>query len=299
MGDAILTEGLTKWFGAVHAVTDLDLRVRTGEIFGFLGPNGSGKSTTIKLLLDELRPTRGRATVLGLDSHVEVVEVHRRVGYLPGDLSLPPDMTAGGYLAFLQRLRGHRDPALSDELVERFGLDPTRRIRELSTGNRRKVGLVQALMSRPELVLLDEPTAGLDPLVQHDLHDLLRSLAHEGTTVLLSSHTLSEVERLADRVGIIRDGRLVTVDEVVQLKHRVSQRIDVEFLDLPDKEHLRRVEGVQDMQWSGRAVSATIVGPVDPFLRQLVRAGTVLTLRSPEADLEDVFLQHYRSEDGT
>ena len=298
VGYAIETSKLSKSFGSIHAVVDLDLRVEAGEIFGFLGPNGAGKSTTIRLLLDEIRPTSGSASVLGLDCHRDVVELHRRVGYLPGELALPDDLTAAQYLDFLATLRHGCGASDRDELIELFDLDPTRRLGQLSTGNKQKVGLVQAFMHRPELVLLDEPIAGLDPLVQHDFHEMLADVARQGTTVFLSSHTLSEIDRVADRVGIIRNGQLVTVDRVSALKEQARRRIDIEFATAPALHLLRVAAGVQTVTANGNVVTVTIEGAVDPVLRAAIGTGTVVAIHTPEVDLEDVFLHFYRSARG-
>ncbi|MFT7598079.1 MAG: ABC-2 type transport system ATP-binding protein [Acidimicrobiales bacterium] len=295
---AIETTGLNKLFGRVHAVRDLELRVETGEIFGFLGPNGSGKSTTIRLILDELRANSGLISVLGLDSHVDVTEVHQRTGYLPGELVVPDHMTGHEFFGFLCRLRGVTDTAVQDQLVERFDLDPTRRLGELSTGNKQKVGLVQAFMHRPELVLLDEPTTGLDPLVQHDFHEMLRQCKAEGMTVLLSSHTLSEVDRVADRVGILRSGMLVAVDHVSVLKGQVRRHIEIEFERPPRLEALAACPGVTDLSLLDNLASFTTEGPLDSILRCALGVGTILSISTPEPDLEEVFLEFYRRREG-
>jgi ABC-2 type transport system ATP-binding protein len=221
---AIETQDLEKTYaGGVRALADLDLQVEQGEVFGYLGPNGAGKSTTIRLLLDLIRPTAGRASVLGLDPRRDGVEARRRIGYLPGDLRLSDRMTAREQLNSLARLRGGVDVELRNRLCERFALVLDRAIRHLSKGNRQKVGLVQAFMHRPELVVLDEPSGGLDPLLQAELRSLLRETAAEGRTVFLSSHSLDEVQHVADRVGIIRGGRLADVDAVERLRERAAR----------------------------------------------------------------------------
>lgn len=209
---AIRTRGLTKDYGGGHGVFALDLDIERGEIFGFLGPNGAGKSTTMRLLLDLVFPTSGSATLLDLDSRRQSLQIRRRVGFLPGDFALYPKLSGAAVLNYLAELRGGVDPRVRDELAERFDADLHRPVRELSTGNRQKLGLIQALMHEPELLILDEPIAGLDPLVQQSFHVLLGEVVAEGRTVFLSSHTLSEVERVAHRVAILREGRLVVVD---------------------------------------------------------------------------------------
>ncbi|NNE11855.1 MAG: ABC transporter ATP-binding protein, partial [Ilumatobacter sp.] len=223
------TYGLTKHYGDVVALVDLDLRVERGEVYGFLGPNGAGKTTMIRTILDEIRPTSGRASILGLDVHEHSVEIRRHIGYLPADVALYPQLSGRDLVRFFANLRGGVDWSHVDELCERLGADLSRPIAELSTGNRQKVGLVQALMNRPEVVIMDEPSAGLDPLVQHELQTMIREIAAEGRTVFLSSHTLSEVERVADRVGIIRRGHLVAVEGLDDLRAKAVRRIELVF----------------------------------------------------------------------
>lgn len=297
MTPVIETSQLTKHFGSVVALHDLDLSITRGEIFGFLGPNGAGKSTAIKLLLDEIRPTSGSARVFGLDSHLDVIEVHRRVGYLPGELRLPGNLTGQQYLEFLGGVRSLPETAYRDELVDRFGFDPTRRLGELSTGNKQKVGLIQAFMHRPELILLDEPTKGLDPLVQHDVHQLLRHVAAEGTTVLLSSHMLSEVDRVADRIGVLRNGALVTVDRIDALKARARRRLELDFNDVVPLSALEAVRGVQSVSATGTTATVTVEGDVDALMRAAIGAGHLVSIRTPEVDLEDIFLDFYRGDE--
>ncbi len=203
---AIHTEGLTKKYGDIEALVDLDLEVQRGEVFGFLGPNGAGKTTMIRTVLDLIRPSRGKAAILGLDSHCDSVEIRRHIGYLPGDLAMYPRLTGRDTLAYFGNLRGGIDWAYVGQLAERLNADLSKKVADYSTGNRQKVGLIQAFMSRPELIIMDEPSTGLDPLVQQEFQEMMRELAAEGRTVFLSSHTLSEVQRAGDRVGIIRGG---------------------------------------------------------------------------------------------
>ena len=232
---AVETVALCKTYpGPVGALVDLDLSVERGEVFGYLGPNGAGKTTTIRLLLGLIRPTGGRALLLGLDTRAEGVGSRRRVGYLPGDLRLADRLTGAEQLDSLARLRGGVDDALREELCERFELVLDRPARQLSRGNRQKIGLVQAFMHRPQLVLLDEPTAGLDPLLQGEVHALLRETADEGRTVFLSSHSLDEVQHVADRVAIIRAGRLISVDAVESLRERSLRHVAITFADPVD-----------------------------------------------------------------
>ena len=226
---AIEASGLTKAFGVTVAVDRLDLRVEPGQVFGFLGPNGAGKTTTIRVLLDLHHPSSGSVRVLGFDSVRDSVAIHARCGYLPGDLELYPRMTGQHVLDWFARARGGIDTRLRDELVERFEVMLDRRIHELSKGNRQKIGLVLAFMHRPELLVLDEPTSGLDPLMQDEFHRLLRETTADGRTVFLSSHELDEVQRVADRVAIIKQGQLVVGDSVEALRRRAPQTIELRF----------------------------------------------------------------------
>ena len=296
MTAAVRTEGLTKHFGVVKAVDDVDLVIERGEVFGYLGPNGAGKTTTLRLLLDFLRPTAGRAVVLGGSGGDP--EIRRRIGYLPGDLRLDDDYTARDVIELFGRLRGGVDQRWVDALIERFGLDPSRPVGELSTGNRRKVGVVQAFMSRPELLLLDEPTSGLDPLLQHEFNALVREVVAEGATVLLSSHVLPEVEILADRVGIVRRGRLVAVAGVEELRLAARQRIELHVagpVGEADLARFRTVPGVAEVSAQAGVVQVVVEGPVDGVVK--VAAGLeVLRIVSHETDLEDVFLRYYEED---
>jgi ABC-2 type transport system ATP-binding protein len=291
---AIRTEGLSKDFGSGRGLFDLDLAIDHGEIFGFLGPNGAGKSTTMRLLLDLIAPTAGRATILGLDSRAESLEIRRRVGYLPGDFALYPKLTGEEVLGYFARLRGGVDPAVRDRLVERLDADLDRPVHELSTGNRQKLGLVQAFMHEPELLVLDEPIAGLDPLVQQSFHALLAEEAAKGRTVFLSSHTLSEVERVADRVAILRAGRLVVVDSVDDLRAIAVRRLEIEFgAAPPDPDDLRSVPGVVEVRSEGSHLIVAFEGSADAVVKAVARH-EVRTIRSRDDDLEEIFLRYYR-----
>ena len=298
---AIEIRSLTKRYGTVRGIDDIDLVVQPGEIFGFLGPNGAGKTTTIRVLLDELRPTSGRATVLGLDSHDDATAVHRRIGYLPGDLALYDRLTGAAHLDWLGRLRGDPHPVDRDRLVERFEVELDRPIRELSKGNRQKVGLVQAFMHRPELVILDEPTSGLDPLMQDEFQQLLRELVDEGRTVFLSSHSLDEEHHEADRVGIIRSGRLVTVQTVDDLEAAAVHRVEIRFAEVVDQAAFVGLPGVRDLEidddpaGSGSRLRCSLSGDPD-LLIKAAAAYTVTDLVSQHADLEEIFLTFYRGD---
>ncbi len=291
---AIVTRGLTKHYGEVEALVDLDLEVQRGEVFGFLGPNGAGKSTTIRTLLDLLRPTSGSARILGFDSHHESLEVRRRTGYVPGDLALYPKLTGRQLLAYLGSLRGGVDWDHVDELATRLQSDLDRRIADLSTGNRQKIGLIQAFVHRPELLVLDEPNAGLDPLVQQELIALMRETREAGRTVFLSSHALSEVERVADRVGIIREGRLVVVERVDELKRRAVRQLDLRFAAPVPTDLFATVPAVREVETDGTVVRLRYDGSVNGVLRAAL-AHEVVELHSREADLEEIFLAYYRA----
>jgi len=291
MSAAIVTSGLTKRFGRVTAVDGLDLQVERGEIFGFLGPNGAGKTTTIRLLMDILRPTSGSVEVLGASPTQPATRAC--VGFLPADLHIEPRYTAREALAFLGALRGGFDEAEVRRLLERFDLDPGRPFGELSSGNRRKVGVVQALAGKPDVLILDEPTSGLDPLLQHELLSLLQERAAEGATVFLSSHVLPEVERIASRAGVLRDGRLVWVGRIHDLRARARQRIDLHLDGRADAELFRDIPGVSAVEATGNVVSVTIEGPVDGVLKQAAQL-SVQRVVSHETDLEDAFLDWYR-----
>ena len=229
MTSAIETFGLTKRYGSTTAVADLNLRIEPGQVFGFLGPNGAGKSTTIRMLMALQRPTHGHVTLLGLDAATDSVEVHRHIGYLPGDLELFPRLTGQQHIAWFMRARGVEDDSLARQLIDRFRVVADRPVRELSKGNRQKIGLVLAFMHRPELLVLDEPTSGLDPLMQHEFESLLRQTADDGRTVFLSSHELGEVQRVTDRIAIIKEGRLVAEDTVDGLRRAAPQKMEVRF----------------------------------------------------------------------
>jgi ABC-2 type transport system ATP-binding protein len=296
---AIETRALTKRYGAQRGIEEIDLVVLPGEVFGFLGPNGAGKTTTIRVLLDELRPTSGSASVLGLDSHVDATALHGRIGYLPGDLALYERLTGAAHLDWLARLRGDPHPVDRERLVERFEVELDRPIHDLSKGNRQKIGLVQAFMHRPELVILDEPTTGLDPLMQDEFQQLLRELTDDGCTIFLSSHSLDEVQHVADRVGIIREGRLVTVQTVEDLEAAAVHRVEIRFAETVAPEEFVGLPGVRDLvidqdpAGTGSRLRFSLAGDPDPVVKAAA-AHTVTDLVSQHADLEEIFLTFYR-----
>ena len=295
---AIHTEGLTKKFGDFTAVSDLDLTVDEGEVFGFLGPNGSGKSVTIRTLLDQMRPTAGSARLLGMDSRDDSLAIRAEIGYVPGDLALYPNLTGTETLRYFARLRGGVDEAYVKTLAERFNADLSKKIRDYSTGNRQKIGLIQAFMHRPRLLILDEPNAGLDPLVQREFITLLREVRDEGRTVFLSSHTLSEVERVADRVAIIRHGTLVAVERIHDLKTKAIRRLDLQFATSVPAGLFDGVEGVREAGIDGDQAHVAFDGPINPILHAAMDHELV-DLHTRDADLEEIFLAYYRDADGS
>jgi ABC-2 type transport system ATP-binding protein len=276
---------------------DLDLQVDRGEIFGFLGPNGAGKSTTMRLLLDLIRPTSGSAEILGLDTRTQSLEVRRRVGFLPGELALYPKLSGAEMLDYLAELRGGVDRKARAELVDRFDADLTRPVRELSTGNRQKLGLIQAFMHDPELLILDEPITGLDPLVQRSFHSLLAESASRGRTVFLSSHSLSEVEQVAHRVAILREGRLVVVDSLRNLRDVAVHRLEIEFAGPVPVETFRALPSVQEASAVDSTVTVTYQGSVDAVLKT-ASAYEVRAIRTHDEDIEAIFLRYYGGQAG-
>jgi ABC-2 type transport system ATP-binding protein len=291
---AIRTERLSKDYGAGRGVFDLDLEIERSEIFGFLGPNGAGKSTTMRLLLDLITPISGSAALLGLDSHGQSLEVRRRVGFLPGDFALYPKLDGAAILDYLAELRGGVDPRIRAQLAERFDAELDRPVRELSTGNRQKLGLIQAFMHEPELLILDEPIAGLDPLVQQSFHALLSEAARDGRTVFLSSHTLSEVERVAHRVAILRQGRLAVVDSLENLRAIALRHLDIEFGDTPPQvEEFRSLPGVRHARLDDSHLRVIFEGSADAIVKAAA-VHEVRSIRSQEDDLEEIFLHYYR-----
>jgi len=295
---AIATRGLSKDYGSGRGLFALDLEIERGEVFGFLGPNGAGKSTTMRLLLDLIKPTSGSASILGLDTRKESLEIRRRVGFLPGDLALYPKLTGAKVLDHLAELRGGIDRRVRDSLAERFDAELGRPIRELSTGNRQKLGLIQAFMHDPELLILDEPIAGLDPLVQQSFHALLAEVSSRGRTVFLSSHTLSEVERVTHRVAILREGRLVVVDSLENLRKVAIQRLEIEFTSPVPAEQFRVLPGVRDAKADGRHLTVAFEGSADVIVKTAA-AHHVQAIRTHEDDLEEIFLRYYRHQESS
>ncbi len=290
--DVVRFAGVTKIYRGGGGVRDLTLAVKPGEVFGFLGPNGAGKTTTIRLLLDLIRPSTGTISVFGRDSRRDSVAIRRRVGYLPGDLALYEQLSARDVLSHFAHLRGGPPWAKIRSLADTLELDLDRPIRSLSRGTRQKVGIVAALMGEPDLLVLDEPTSGLDPLVQRQVHEMLRGAAAAGRSVFLSSHVLSEVAEVADRVGLIRSGELVTVERVVDLRQRAAHLIDVRLRQTPDRDAFASLAGVTQCTVSGRDVHLEVSGDLRPVI-SMIAASDLEDLSVREPSLEEVFLSFY------
>ncbi len=295
MEPVITTEQLSKHFARTTALDRLTLEVGRGEVFGFLGPNGAGKTTTVRLLMGLLKPTSGAARVLGLDAWEDPTRLHARVAYVPGEFAIWPQLTGGEMLELLGSLHGSADIGYRDELCERFDFDPTKRGRSYSKGNRQKIAVIAALMTRAELFVCDEPTAGLDPLMEATFRDCIGEARERDQTVFLSSHVLAEVEALCDRIGILRGGRLVDVGTLAELRHLEAHTVEIRFQgEVPD---LSAVEGASNISWSGESVRLEVRGSTAPLLKAIAPYD-VVSLESREPTLEEVFLSHY-GPDGT
>jgi ABC-2 type transport system ATP-binding protein len=299
MSAVIEVSGLTKYYGTKRGVIDLSFGVAEGEVFGFLGPNGAGKTTTMRLLMALLFPGGGSAAIAGLDCWRDTVAIKRLVGYLPGELALDPGLTGGQILTYFANLRGGVDRREIDRLVERLDLDPGRRFRQYSHGNKQKVGLIQAFMHRPRLLILDEPTNGLDPLNQHEFQQMVAEVRAEGRTVFLSSHVLSEVESTCDRVAIIRAGRLVRTGGVAELKRIRHHELELTFGAAPPAEAFRSLAGVErvDVSHDGLTLRAVVQGDLDAVIK-LAAGYPLVNIVSQEPSLEEVFLRYYQGGSG-
>jgi ABC-2 type transport system ATP-binding protein len=295
MTDAVVCDGLTKSFGAVRAVDGVSFAVELGEVVGFLGPNGAGKTTTLRMLLDLARPTSGRVAVLGTDPRRAGAALRKRIGYMPGNLVLYDRLSGREFIELFAALRGVRALGACLDLAARLDVPLDRPIGTLSRGNRQKLGVVQALAPRPELLVLDEPTSGLDPIVQREFRSLVRSAVENGAAVLLSSHVLSEVQRIADRIAIIRSGRLVTIESVSQLEARALRVLEIRFAGHVPESAFVGLPGVRDVTVDGDLVRASVSGPVDPLIKAAARF-TVESIAGHEADLEDVFMTYYATD---
>ncbi len=288
----IHTEGLTKFYGKQRGVLNVNLDVQRGEVFGYLGPNGAGKTTTIRMLLDFIHPSRGRATIFGLDTHQNSREIRGRIGYLPGELALYDKLTGAELLRYVSHLRGGVDWKYVEELAVQLDYDLSQRIRSLSHGNKQKLGLLQAFMHKPELLILDEPTIGLDPLMQQEFYRLIAEAKGEGRTVFLSSHIMPEVERVCDRVGIIREGQLIAVEKVEALKARALRRLEIHFATPVPQEAFADVVDVRDVSVQNSILSCTVVGALDALIKAAARF-KVVNIISHEPSLEEIFLAYY------
>lgn len=292
---ALLTEGLTKAFGSTVALDHLDLRVEAGEVFGFLGPNGAGKTTTIRLLLDLIRPTSGHASVFGLDCQSASLQVRAITGYLAGDLRLYPSLTGHETIRYISDLRGGTlDTAYLARLRNALEIDLSRKVGGLSKGNRQKLGIILALLGRPKFALLDEPTSGLDPIMQFATWEILKESAREGATVFFSSHVMSEVEATCERVGMLRDGRLIAVEPIAALKERAVRRIEVTFAGGAPDAQVFRLPGVREVARTASVLHFEASGDLSPFISRLAEHH-VLDLKTEQPALEDILLTYYRA----
>ena len=291
----IHTEGLTKFYGKQRGILDISLNIERGEGFGYLGPNGAGKTTTIRTLLHFIFPTRGQASIFGLDIGQKSLETRRRIGYLPGELEVYDNLTGAELLEFLSYLRGGVDWPYVRELAARFDYDISQRIKTLSHGNRQKVGLIQAFMNKPELLILDEPTIGLDPLMQQEFYRLIGEVKAEGRTVFLSSHIMPEVERVCDRVGIIREGQLIAVEDIDVLKARAIRRLEIHFATPISPEQFGDIAGVRDVQVHDNMLTCTVVGELDALVKAAAQH-QVVNVISHEPSMEEIFLAYYNQE---
>jgi ABC-2 type transport system ATP-binding protein len=293
MNDIVIrTEELTKSYGRRRGVIGVNLEIQRGEIFGYLGPNGAGKTTTIRTLLDLIRPTRGRASIFGLDTHRGSRAIRQRVGYLPGELVLYENMTGAEVLRYLGHLRGGVVWKRVQELATQLDSDLARPVRTLSHGNRQKIGLIAAFMRQPDLLMLDEPTLGLDPLVQQAFYRLLAEAKADGRTVFLSSHILPEVERVCDRVGIIREGKIIAVEDVAALKARALRRLEIHFAQPVPSGAFASVTGVRDLTVEDSILRCTVMGSLDALVKAAAQFEVVNVL-SHEPSLEEIFLAYY------
>jgi ABC-2 type transport system ATP-binding protein len=290
---AIEADRLTKFYGSHRGIEDVSLSVESGEVFGFLGPNGAGKTTTIRTLLDLLHPTRGSARIFGLDSHADSVAIRARLGNLPGDFGYDAHATGREAISLLARVRGISGAGRADELARRFQADLERPLGQLSRGNRQKIGLILALFHGPELAILDEPTSGLDPLMQEQFLTLVQEERERGCTVFVSSHELDEVERICDRVGIIRGGRLIAIERIADLLGRAQRRVSVRFVEAVDTAELRAIPGVSGIETRNGTVTFMVSGDLDAVVKALARH-PVKDLEIAHPTLEEVFLTYYQ-----
>ena len=289
MKNVIEIKDLKKYFGKVHAVDGISFEVKKGEVFGFLGPNGAGKSTTIRCLMDFIRPTDGSISVFGLDSNQDSVVLKEKIGYLSGNVRLFDKWTGWEHIRFVEGIRGKSKNV--DELIEKLDFNPNKKFKQLSSGNKQKLGLILALMSDPELVVMDEPTVGLDPLLQNTIYEILNDLKKRGKTILISSHNLPEVERLCDRVGIIKQGKMVAVETLKELSGKRLHRVEVRFAEKVKPKDFE-FDGVENIEELPDGMIFNVSGDLNPVLAKLAKY-KVADMSITHADLEDVFLKFY------
>jgi ABC-2 type transport system ATP-binding protein len=289
----IVIDNLHKSYGKVEAVKGISMRVEQGEIFGFLGPNGAGKTTTIRCMLDVIRPTAGTLRVLGLDAQRDTMELHRRIGYIPGDVRLPGQMTGKQVINYFSRIQ-EREPVLLDELVARFDVEMKRPLKGYSKGMRQKIGIVLGFMCDPDVLILDEPSSGLDPLLQRTFNEFLLEEQARGKTIFMSSHIMSDVEKVCQRVAVIRQGEIVTIEEVEKLRQKAGQRVTVEFEDAVSAEELARIPGVSMVTSTNHTYHFNVGGSMDALIKALSQH-EVVRLQAEEAPLEEVFLKFYEN----
>lgn len=293
---ALKIDHVTKRYDSKHGVHDINLEVKRGEVFGFLGPNGAGKSTTINTILDLLKPDTGTITVLGLDHHKNVKEVHSRLGYLSGDMETDPSLTGKQYLNYAAHLHGGVDQTIIDGLIKRLKSDVTTKIKHLSRGNKQKIGLIAALMHDPDILILDEPTSGLDPLIQAEFNAIIREHKAKGKTTFISSHVLSEVQTVCDRVGFIRDGQLIHVDTLAGLMEQTSRNVTIHFRDDTPHEKIASLSGVRNVKREDGTMSFTFDGDINQLLALLAKH-PINNIQIAEPDLEELFMNYYRQEE--
>ena len=291
----IVIDKLEKAYGKLQAVRGISMSVEREEIFGFLGPNGAGKTTTIRCMLDVIRPTAGTVRVLGMDAQRDTLAIHQHIGYLPGDVRLPGQMTGRQVINYFWRLQG-REPVLLDDLVTRFDVEVKRPLKGYSKGMRQKIAIVLAFMCDPEVLILDEPASGLDPLLQRTFNEFLLEEQARGKTIFMSSHIMSDVEKVCQRVAVIREGELVTVEEVEKLREKAGQRVTVEFGDPVTEEELTRIPNVSMVRQTNGHYQFNVSGSMDPLIKALSRH-EVIRLHAEEAPLEEVFLKFYAEPD--
>jgi ABC-2 type transport system ATP-binding protein len=295
METVILIENLTKFYGKYQGVTDLNFEVKEGEVFGYLGPNGAGKTTTIRSILGFIKPKKGKIFIFGKDIEKEGYRIKKKIGYIPGDLALYENLTGMEFLKYMANLRGNVNWNYVKELSERFNINLNQFIRSLSHGNKQKIGIIQAFMHKPDLLILDEPTLGLDPLMQYEFYHLISEVKREGETVFLSSHILPEVERICDRVGIIREGKLVTVESIDTLKSHAFRELEVHFAKPVPKEAFSELPGIKDLKVENSIIRFKIVGSLDAVIKTAAHY-EIVNIISHEPSLEEIFMSFYRGE---